>query len=245
VEEGVVVFANYGFCPICEAPARFVARGTYLRNHYLCETCGSEPRERALIHCLQRFFPDFRKAAIHESSPLGRGASTKLARECAHYVATQCFDDVPRGSSRDGIRSEDLERLTFADESLDLHVTQDVLEHVLDPDAAFREIARTLRPGGAHVFTVPLVRKERPSFVRAERLADGSIVHRAEPKYHANPIDPNGSLVTVDWGYDVCERIFRASGLVTKIVEIDDLERGIRAELNEVLISYKLSGGRR
>src|SRR4029453_15169487 len=102
-------------------------------------------------------------------------------------------------------------------ESIDIHVTQDVFEHVLDPDAAFREIARTLRPGGAHVFTVPLVCGRKPSRPRAVRGADGGVVHCLEPKHHLNPADPNGSLVTMDWGWDICDRVYRASGLVTRI----------------------------
>jgi hypothetical protein len=42
------------------------------------------------------------------------------------------------------------------------------------------------------------------------------------------------------WGYDICEFIFKASGLYTTIVYIDDLSRGIRAELIEVLVSKKM-----
>jgi hypothetical protein len=37
----------------------------------------------------------------------------------------------------------------------------------------------------------------------------------------------------MDWGYDICEFIFKASGLYTTIVCIDDISRGIRAELIE------------
>src|ERR1019366_2746057 len=90
----------------------------------------------------------------HESSP-GGPASAKLARECHHYTPTHFFPDVPPGGLKDGIRCENLEEQTFADASFDLVVTSDVFEHVLDPARAFSEIARTLRPGGAHVFTVP------------------------------------------------------------------------------------------
>ncbi len=51
------------------------------------------------------------------------------------------------------------------------HLTQDVFEHLFDPAAAFREIARTLQPGGAHVFTTLLVRKtSQLAFVHAWRL---------------------------------------------------------------------------
>jgi SAM-dependent methyltransferase len=58
--------------------------------------------------------------------------------------------------------------------AFDLYLTQDVFEHLFDPAAAFREIARTLRTGGAHVFTTPLVRKNEPTRFCAS-LAPNSI----------------------------------------------------------------------
>lgn len=47
-----------------------------------------------------------------------------------------------------GYRSEALERQTFADERFDLVMTQDVMEHIFDVEAAFRKIYRTV----AHLF---------------------------------------------------------------------------------------------
>jgi SAM-dependent methyltransferase len=61
------------------------------------------------------------------------------------------WPDAAVGGVINGVRCEDLQALTFADESIDLHITQDVFEHLLDPRAAFREIARTLRVEGAHI----------------------------------------------------------------------------------------------
>jgi hypothetical protein len=45
--------------------------------------------------------------------------------------------------------------------------------------------------------------------------------------------------VTMDWGYDICNYIQMHSRLCTTIIHIDDLARGIRAELIEVLVSRK------
>jgi SAM-dependent methyltransferase len=170
--------------------------------------------------------------------------SIKLKNECPGYVATQFYPDFPRGATHPhGFRCEDLENLTFPNTSFDLIISQDVMEHVLNPTRAFAEIARTLIPGGAHIFTVPLVNKGRASEVRAKRDKDGSIVYLQPAEYHDNPVSPEGSLVCTHWGYGICEFIFQASGLYTTIVYIDDLSRGIRAELIEVLVSKKFGGG--
>ena len=141
-----------------------------------------------------------------------------------------------------GVRREDLENLSFEDESFDLHLTQDVFEHLFNPAAAFREIARTLRPGGAHVFTTPLVRKNEPTRFCAHLARDGTVVHLIEPpEYHRDPISSEGSLVTVNWGYDIADYIFKACRLFTKLVFVDNIELGIRAEYIDVLLTYKPS----
>lgn len=82
-----------------------------------------------------------------------------------------------------GVRREDLENQSFEDESFDLHVTQDVFEHLFNPAAAFREIARTLRPGGAHIFTTPIVRNNEPTRFCAQLSAEGAVIHLSEPEY--------------------------------------------------------------
>ena len=188
---------------------------------------------------IESWFPKWREAVIHESSPAARGASAKLARECPNYIGSQFFPEQSDKQNMNGVRNENLERLTFGDSSVDLHITQDVFEHVLDPEKAFREIARTLKPGVMHIFTVPLVNKDKASRVRAKKI-DGVIHHLLPEQYHGNPVGDGRALVTVDWGYDICEQIFRTSRLFTHIVHMDDLERGLRAEYLEVLVTTKL-----
>jgi hypothetical protein len=227
-----------GYCPICEARTIFVIRGPWLRDQYLCARCRSIPRWRALIEVLETHFPRWRDAAIHESSP-GGAASNKLQRECRHYASSHFFPDTPPGQVTARGRCEDLERLTFGDAIFDLVVTQDVLEHVLDPARAFAEVARTLKPGGAHVFTVPWY-QGRPTRQRARR-AGGAIEHLEPPEYHGNPIDPNGSLVVTDWGWDLCDVIYRHCGLTTTAIKVVDRSRGIVADFNEVFVTRKLA----
>lgn len=230
-----------GQCPICDAATTFVAETSWLRDDFLCRTCGSIPRERALMVAIARFLPDWPSRRIHEASPTGRGASAKLAKQAAGYSSSQFYPERAPGAVTGGSeRNEDLERLTFDNEAFDLFVTQDVMEHVFEPDRAFAEIARVLRPGGMHVFTTPLVNRHQPSEQRARRAPDGSIEHLSLPEYHSNPVDPKGALVTFSWGYDIVHRIYRASGLVSTIVLIDDLSLGIRAEYLEVLVSARV-----
>jgi SAM-dependent methyltransferase len=234
------MFENYGFCYCCNAVVKFEASNDWWRDHYLCSNCKSIPRERALMYCAEKYFPEWRNVVIHESSPVDRGASARFRREARHYLTSQYYPHVLPGKMYQGNRCEDFENLTFSDNSIDLHVSQDVFEHLFDPAAAFKEIARTLKPGGAHLFTTPLVNKGAPTKICAIRNPNGDIVHLVSPpEYHGNPVSEKGSLVTVRWGYDITRFIFQASGLFTEMIYIDALELGIRAEYIEVLITRK------
>jgi hypothetical protein len=227
---------NSGVCPVCQRPTLFIATGTWLRDQYVCLFCWSIPRQRALLHVLNTAFPNWPTLQIHESSPSG-AASRRLQRSCPGYLPTQFYPDTPGGSMDQGVRCENLEGQTFADASFDLVITQDVFEHVLNPEPAFAEIARTLRPGGAHVFTVPYY-AEQTTCVRASAGADGVIYH-LPPEYHRNPIDPDGSLVVTEWGTSLVDVIYRSSGLITTIHTLNDRSRGIAGEFRDVFISWK------
>lgn len=234
-----ILIKNNGYCPTCAKDVTFLAKDSWFRDSYCCSNCGSIPRERALMTVIEMYFPNWRNLIIHESSPSNRGASKRLAEEATHYIPSQFFSEKNLGSIVNGIRCESLEALTFDRESIDLHITQDVLEHVFHPSKVFSEIARTLKPGGAHIFTVPIVNKEKSSEFRAKINHDNQISYIQPPIYHGNPISEKGSLVTIDWGFDICQHIFESCNLFTNIIHIDDLSKGIRAEYIEVLVTVK------
>jgi SAM-dependent methyltransferase len=230
-----------GFCPICEKNVRFIKKGEWLRDQYVCFSCGSIPRYRALIDTLKTFYPQYRELHIHESSPNTDASSKFLKNNCRNYSASQYFPDVPRGEYKNGYRSEDLSQMTFPDNSFDLIITQDVFEHVMEPEKAFKEIARVLKPGGAHLFSMPWYGKLERTRRRAE-VKNGEIVHLLEPEYHGNPVDrKKGSLVTVDWGRDFTEIIFKASGLHTITYLQKDPRKGIIGDFLEIFVSRKIS----
>ena len=122
---------------------------------------------------------------------------------------------VPGTIRPDGSVMEDITRLSFPDSSLDLIVSSDVLEHVPDAAAAFRESFRVLRPGGVHVFTVPFER----ATIRRAVLEDNEVRHLAmPPEYHADPLDPNGILAFWHFGPDMQQQ-FGETGLQFSLVK--------------------------
>lgn len=229
-----------GYCPICATHTRFVADSTWFRDSLTCELCGSVPRERALFCVIEKCFPDFVGMLIHEFNPVPRGFSSKLETACPGY--TSALVQTSGNNVEDAIAlSERLCSLPFTDNSLDLVVTQDVMGYVLTVENAFREIERVLKPGGAHLFTTPLIRGAQPSEIH---------VHFDGSSLRSNSLDENvgldwaspgeqGSLRVTDWGFDICEIILKESGMATTVFSIENVFMGIVGQYNEVLLSKK------
>ncbi len=250
-EGGKFVFSVNGFCCICDADVEFRAERDnevspiwyrkWFRDSLRCMACHSIPRERALMSVIQMFYPNWRNLRVHESSPVHRGASRKMEDQCAQYTKSQYDPALPFGSVHPhrGHRSEDLEKQTFSDAAFDLVITQDVFEHLFAPDRAIKEIGRTLAAGGAHIMTVPIANGVNPSARRA-RSINGEVEHILTAQYHGNPISNNGSLVTIDWGYDIMDYLSVHSGLSVSLVQTDNLSRGIYASHTDVFMCKKI-----
>jgi hypothetical protein len=229
-----------GHCTVCESETIFYLRERWIRTGLRCIRCESRPRQRALFHILDAKFPKWRTVRIHECSPMDV-VLERFRRDCPGYVPTHFLPKIELGTVRDGFRNETLEAQTFDDGSFDIVITQDVMEHVFDPRAAFSEIARTLVPGGVHVFTVPW-HYWKETVVRARRRPDGAVEHLLPPQYHGNPFDDGGSLVVTDWGRELPDVIRECSGLVTEIFRPDDAKLGTTGPFMEIFVSRKLAG---
>jgi hypothetical protein len=92
-----------------------------------------------------------------------------------------------------------------------------------------------LKPGGVHVFTVPLY-KGRKTKIRA-RAGPSGIEYLDQPDYHGNPIDENGSLVVTEWGTDIVDFVLRSCELETTIYSFADRRFGLDGEFLDVLVT--------
>lgn len=183
--------------------------------------------------------PHWRDQRIHEAAPINRGISAKMRNGCPLYVGSHYFPAEPLGSVVRGARNENLEALTFPDCSLDITVSMDVMEHVNEPEICFREIHRTLVPGGVYIFTAPTHKDLAVSRRVARFLADGTPEHLEKPEYHGNPVNPMGSLVTFRYGYDLPALIARWADFDVEVRRFNDLTRGIIGELTETYVCRK------
>ena len=133
-----------------------------------------------------------------------------------------------------------IDQETFDSEIFDLVVSLDVMEHVDEPEKAFCEIYRTLKPGGAYVCTFPIRNNQTFGWERRFiRHPGGELERLKPPEIHGNPIDPEGSIVTVDYGYDVHKTITQWTGFDVRVYRFSDAEHGILGEYTEVCACVK------
>ena len=177
--------AEFRTCLFCSANERYELLATEIKTRF-----GEKLSEKSVLE-------------LDPHSPL-----RKILSRARTY--TRSFYETGRngGSTRaDGAVCEDVTALTFDDESLDLIVSSDVLEHVPLLDKALNETARVLRPGGAHLFTVPPRAKTR----RRAEVIDGRVEHIETPEYHRDPLSPQGILAFWDVGPDLPQVISSAA----------------------------------
>lgn len=151
--KGPFPFKKNGFDPTTSAWTEFSSNNGWFRDFYVSGNGGSQPRERALAFVLANMFPHWSVVdRIHESSPDYHGLSSALRNKMkSHYFGSQyspihsCGEILPRQGDI-AINLE--EQGCLKDESIDIVISQDVLEHIYDANLVFKEINRTLQPGG-------------------------------------------------------------------------------------------------
>lgn len=186
-------------CSICGYAGEFqeICPGAS-RRESRCPGCGSTRRNRGLMRVILDEFGSraaLAKLDIYElqaQGPLHRRLRSLPGYICSEYLP----GTAPGQKNAAGIRCEDATALSFADNSFDLVINQDILEHIEDTWQAFCEIHRVLKPGGRHIFTVPL-REDK-----ATRPRRG-----LPPVHHTDPLNPQGAPVYWDFGGDLDERL--------------------------------------
>lgn len=230
-----VPWENPGYCHCCRSKTSFRAHGEWLRDMYLCNRCGSIPRQRNIQYVLDTFFPKWESRLVHESSP----STSYISQFAKQYTSSQYLPEAPEGSLVNGVRCENLEHLTFPDNSFDIFITQDVLEHVFRPELAIREIHRVLKPGGFHIFTTPKHRGLPASYPRARLNNDGVIDYIHPADYHGNPVGDGRALVTWDYGADFDSLVSTWAQTTLCAYSTVDAFRGINDQYNEVFVTLK------
>lgn len=201
-------------CAICGDRCRFVKDERATRESYACPSCRGSLRYQGQARVLLQQFSRrdsssiaelvreraFRRLHIWEPGEIG--PFRRYLTTLRHYERSSYSPDSTSGERHNGLRYEDLMATTFSSDRFDLIVTSDILEHVRKPYRAFREIYRVLRPGGAHVFSIPVTSPMRAVTVERVDTSGTEDVFVLEPRYHNDT-----HLVYNDFGEDLLGRL--------------------------------------
>lgn len=136
-------------CPYCEWEGwRFLTAGDQWKGNRLCPGCGSLERYRMLAFVLDRKLAGRDGAKVLEIAP--KQCVEKLCKRRGWDYLSSDLD------SPHAMVHADLRAMPMDDDSFDAIVCFHVMEHILDDQPAFREIARLLKPDGFGVICVPL-----------------------------------------------------------------------------------------
>ena len=169
-----------------------------------CLRCRASAVTQSVIAVLGKLPLDIATADVCELSALGP-LVRYLAPRTRSLATSEFMEGVTPGSLHNGVRCENVERLSYANDSFDLCTSTEVFEHVADDRRGFAEMRRVLRPGGWLVFSVPLT----GAATTQERTAmiDGERHDVLPPEYHGDRYRGRQVFCYRNYGEDIVERL--------------------------------------
>ncbi len=220
-------------CFFCNHEAEFilVRDGMTALEIAMCNKCHAPLRANDVMKVIyDRYTTDLKEESLFKNlqslkilNTANKGYIHEAFCHLPGYICSEYFEGIPNGQMEsNGCYCVDLCNIPFQSESFDLIISEHVFEHVPDAKAAFSEIARVLKPGGVHLFSIPY----------SEGLERTRHRKGYAPFYHASLVSSKGALVHYEYGKDLCE-FSKTPTTFTKLVshrmfyhpdEVTDLE---------------------
>jgi 2-polyprenyl-3-methyl-5-hydroxy-6-metoxy-1,4-benzoquinol methylase/GT2 family glycosyltransferase len=230
--------SHSGLCNVCGQETSFYYDDPALyRESLVCAECGTTSRYRSIARGILRAIRELTGIEVPSIANLGTVAPTRtlkiydtqasfyyhagaypipdLLSECKWLeVQTSLFKPSKRLGKLLGpkITNQNLEALTFADNSFDIVVTSDVMEHVRLDLRAHQEVRRVLKPGGIYLFTVPHFRDRETLYRVAVIDPDDPAkdIFLTEKEYHGDANSKDGRALSYrSYGTDLDETLRR------------------------------------
>jgi hypothetical protein len=217
-----------GPCHVCGRRGRFRRAHAAVRETFTCQSCRASWRYRgqaaALLAALGQeaagslatLAAGGGLAALSVFEPGIAGPLRPYLQQAGQYVDSVFQPGLPSGTPWQGRICQDLTATSFADACFDLVVSSDIMEHVRQPERAWAELRRILKPGGRHVFTIPVLAPMRPRSVPRVDTSGPEDRHLLPPHYHGDGAGGR-SLVYTDFGADLLAQL-AALGLPTTVM---------------------------
>jgi len=233
------IFKVDGFCIPCNKKVKFLvdltSGGKKKRNKYIpnlrerleCPLCKMNNRQRLVTTIIEQLLINAKIQNIYfmeQVTPIFIYFKNLLNNR--NIIGSEYFGDrFKSGKIYSGVRHEDVEKLSFNNNSIDLIVSNDVFEHVPNPKIAFKESFRVLRKNGIMIFTIPFHSNKSKSVTRA-KFSDNTLNFVLPKIFHGNPVSKDGSLVFTDFGWDVLSLVKNAGFAAVNVEGYLSLEYG-------------------
>ncbi len=153
------------------------------REGTVCPSCGINSRAIGLAKGIAKYYGDHKSFDSFVNWANSKRLSVAEINSC-HQLHTQLkkikgLTFAEFGNSKD---SEDIQNLSYKDNSFDLIIHSETLEHVPDPYKAILECRRVIKEDGVIIFTIPIVWNKK-SLQRAS-IDKKKIVNLSPPAYH-------------------------------------------------------------
>lgn len=190
-------------CPICGPSVliRFGLDSIGIR----CIKCRGSGIHFSIVQAIKKEIKNISDIKVYELS--AHGALFRfLKRQCMNLTFSEYFKGVQPGTHRNGILCQDVQKLTFKNESFDLCTSTEVFEHVTDDLAGFREVYRVLKPCGKFIFTVPLSKNELT--VQRVTVIDNRFSYILPKVYHGEKLLGKRKVLCYrDYGRDILKKV--------------------------------------
>ena len=174
----------------------------------------------SLIPVIKQHFKDrYQGKVAYELSTYGSTLAW-LRRNFQHVITSEWMPGLPLGQTVNGTRNEDVQRLTFASDSIDLVSSNQVFEHVPDDLLGFGECLRVLRTGGAMILSLPLF--DAATTQRIATLENSKVVFIGEAEYHDSRLE-GACSVPVFWHHAVGDIAARVQSVGFRSAELLDV----------------------
>ena len=208
-------FSYEGYCNACENETSFTVDNKFAkveedgswtpnwRERVICKHCNMNNRHRLIASVIRQNISANSKTIymMEQKSKLYKWV-TANHKDASVTGSEYLGNNIKSGTTIDGIRHENAQDLSLKSKSFDLVISNDVFEHLPNPEAAFRECSRILNEKGKILFTIPFFYRSRESKSRA-KYENGHLLHLLPPHYHHNPVNNEGCLVYTDFAWDI------------------------------------------
>ncbi len=181
-----------------------------------CTRCLASPVAQSLGTTFKKYYKPTTKKIYELSS---RGAFVRyLTKLNTEITLSEYFDNVESGTIYKGVLCQNVEKLTFLDNSFDICTSLEVFEHVENDIQGFREIYRVLKKTGVFIFTVPI--DLNSATIERTKIENGERINILKPEYHSDNIRGVGKIFCYrNYGFDIIDRLLEVGFTNCEIIK--------------------------